>query len=61
MLTVKELYDFLREHGIEDNCIDILYREDDCTKWFGYEHDKAETIEKHGNREVYGVDIYEKD
>lgn len=60
MLTVKELYDFLHEHGVDDNEIDIIYRDPktDDVHWVGYYGDKAEAIEIHGNCEVYGADIY---
>ena len=62
-LTVKELYDFLHEHDINDNDIDILYRdpETEDVHWVGYHCDKAEALKIHGNHEVDGVDIYEKD
>lgn len=62
-LTVKELYDFLHEHGIDDNGIDILYRDPktEDVHWVGYRCDKAKALETHGNCEVDGVDIYEKD
>lgn len=63
MLTVRELYDFLHEHGIDDYEIDILYRDPktEDVHWVGYNADKAEVVKIHGNCEVSGVDIYEKD
>jgi len=61
MLTVRELYDFLHEKGVEDNNIDIIYRDGDNTRWVGYNHDKEEALKIHGDREVFGVDIFEKD
>lgn len=61
-LTVKELYDFLRDHGIDNNSIDITYCDPETgnMRWIGFFNSKAEGLEKHGNHEVDGVDIYEK-
>lgn len=61
-LTVKELYDFLHEHCIDDNDIDILYRDSETedVHWIGYRCNKAKALEIHGSCEVDGVDIYEK-
>ena len=63
MLTVKELYDFLHDHGIEDNAISILYRDPDCDKvcWINYDEDKQKALEELGLQEVEGADIYVKD
>lgn len=63
MLTVKELYDFLHEHGIDDNSICILHRDPDCDNvhWIDYNEDKQKAIEKYGCQEVGATDIYVKD
>lgn len=63
MLTIKELYNFLHEKGIDDNCIDFLHHASDSeyAHWVAYDYDKAELLEKHGDCEVYDIDIYVKD
>lgn len=60
MLTVRELYEFLQEHGVAGNGVDILYRDSDSDNvcWISHDENKSDAMRELGDSEVDSVDIY---